>query len=83
MRLLLHTEIDGALRFGHGCVTGAGGRERPSLRTRRLPQVPMSHFISQKVSIKSFCKSQFLHKSVNVCFILVMINDKLTDLCGN
>ena len=39
--------------------------------------------ISQKVFIKSFCKSQFPHKSVNLFFISVMIKDKLTDLCGN
>ena len=33
--------------------------------------------------IKSFCKSQFPHESVNFCFILETIEDKLTDLCGN
>ena len=35
------------------------------------------------VFIKLFCKSQFPHKSVNLFFILVIIKDKLTDLCGN
>ena len=38
-------------------------------------------FISQKVFITSFYKSQFPHKSVNSLFVLVMIKDKLTDLC--
>ena len=40
-------------------------------------------FISHKVLIKSFCKSQFPHKSVNLFFILIIIKDKLTNLCGN
>ena len=39
-------------------------------------------FISQKVSIKSFCKGQFPHKFVNILFIAAIIKDKLTDLCG-
>ena len=37
-------------------------------------------FVSQKVLMKSFSKSQFPHKSVNVSVILVMRKDKLTDL---
>ena len=40
-------------------------------------------FISQKVLIKSCCRSQFPHKFVNFYFILSMMKDKLTDLCGN
>ena len=40
-------------------------------------------FISHKLFIKSFCKSQFLHKSVNLFLILVIIKDKFTDLFGN
>jgi hypothetical protein len=39
--------------------------------------------ISPKVFITSFCKSQFLHKSVNLSFIITYIKSKLTDLCGN
>ena len=39
--------------------------------------------ISQKVFIKTFCKGQCPHKSVNSFLILVIIKDKLTDLCGN
>ena len=35
--------------------------------------------ISQKV----FCQSQFPHKFVNLFFILAIIKEKLTDLCGN
>ena len=33
---------------------------------------------SQKVFIKSFCKSQLPHKSVTLSFILVIIKDKLS-----
>ena len=39
--------------------------------------------ISQKVFMKLFCKSLFQQKCVNLVFILVIIKDKLTDLCGN
>ena len=39
--------------------------------------------ISHQVFRKSFCKSQFPNRFVNLFFILVMIKDKLTDLCGN
>jgi len=43
----------------------------------------LTSLISQKVFIKMFCKSQFLHKSVKLFFMLVNIKDKLKDLCGN
>jgi len=33
--------------------------------------------------IKSFCKSQFPHKFVNIFFILVKVKDALTDLWGS
>ena len=32
---------------------------------------------------KSFCKSQFPHKSVNLSFIITNIKSQLTDVCGN
>ena len=41
-----------------------------------------SDLISHKVFLKSFCKSQFPHKSVNLFFILVIMKDELTDLWG-
>ena len=31
----------------------------------------------------SFCRSQFPHKSVNLFVTLVIIKDKMMDLCGN
>ena len=37
----------------------------------------------KSVYIKSFCISQFPHKSVIVSFKLVIMKDELTDLCGN
>ena len=39
--------------------------------------------ISHKVFIKSFCKSQSSHKSVNLSFIVTNIKNELTNLCGN
>jgi hypothetical protein len=38
---------------------------------------------AQDVFNQSFCKSQFSHKFVNLFFILVITQDKLTDLCGD
>ena len=46
------------------------------------PPASLQNLISQKVLISSLCKSLFPHKFVNLFFILV-IKDKLTDLCGN
>ena len=40
-------------------------------------------FVSHKVFIESFCESGFPHKSVNLFCILVIIKDKLTDVCRN
>jgi len=36
--------------------------------------------ISHKVFLKSFCKSQFPHKSVNLSFTITNIKDMLTEL---
>ena len=44
---------------------------------------PATALISQKVFVGSFCKSQFRHKLDNFFFVIVIIKDKLTDLCGN
>ena len=52
---------------------GFGRRAAPSSPTHIL----------QKAFIKSFWESQFTHKSVNSFLILVLIKDKLTDLCRN
>ena len=40
-------------------------------------------FISQKVFIESFYKTQFPHKSVILLFFSVITKDTLTNLCGN
>jgi hypothetical protein len=37
-----------------------------------------SHLISHKAFLK-YCRSQFPHRVVNLCFISVMMQDKLTD----
>ena len=39
--------------------------------------------ISHEVFLKSFCKRQFPHKSVNQSLIMTNIKNKLTDLCGS
>ena len=45
--------------------------------------LPRLKVISQKVFIKSFGKSQFTHRSVNLSFSITNLKNKLTDLCGN
>ena len=40
-------------------------------------------FISHKVFIKSFCRSQLPHKSAILSFTIADIINRLTDLCGN
>jgi len=57
----------------------------PPSRTLGRPRLSFQgeNLISQKVSIQPVCKSQLLQKSVNICFMLVKIVDKLTNLCGN
>ena len=35
------------------------------------------------IFLKSFCKCQLPHKSVNISSIITYIKSKLTDLCGN
>jgi len=55
-------------------------RSRKVSRLTTLGNPNQIDLISQKVFIKSFFKSQFPHKSVNLFFILVTMKDKLTDL---
>ena len=66
---------------------GGGVTAADALRSRERPSSPLgppgTQFISQKVFIQSLCKSQFPYKFVNLLFILVIIKDELTDLCGN
>ena len=53
-------------------------------RSPRLPSCGNgSYFISHKVFLKSFCNSQFPHKSVIYIFILVIVKDESTDLWGS
>ena len=51
------------------------------------PHLPVVHIVqpepSHKVFTKSFCESQFPHKSVNLSFGIAHIKNKLTDLYEN
>ena len=40
-------------------------------------------FVRELVSNASVLQIQFLQKIVNLFFILAIVKDKLTDLCGN
>ena len=42
-----------------------------------------STLISRKAFLKSFCRGQPLHKSVNVSFVITNVKDRLRDLCAN
>ena len=59
----------------------ATGLSPPSIARAKVS--PVTSFISQKELIKSFCRSQYPSKSVNLLFTSVMIKVMLTDLCGN
>ena len=50
---------------------------------KRGGQLECCILISQKVVVKSVCNSQFPHKSVDLFFILGLIEDTLTDLNRN
>ena len=50
---------------------------------RSNPRKLRRDFIQHKMILKSFCKSQFPQKIVNLFFTLVMVKAKFTDLCGN
>ena len=43
----------------------------------------LTDFISQKLVVMSFCKSQFPHKSVNFFSTITNIQNALTNLCGD
>ena len=72
-------------------VRGVG--EPPGEQGLRAPELPApglrsraSHthtLIIHKLFIKSFYKSQFPHKSVNLSLLFTNMKNKLTDLCGN
>jgi len=77
---------------GGGCKANRGYAERINVvgytsdreHTGAFERGPAERdLISQKVSIHSFCKSQLPHKSVSSLLTLVILEDKLTDSCGN
>ena len=42
-----------------------------------------SDFLSHKVFLKSFCRSQLCHESVNLSFTITNIKNKLMELYGH
>ena len=63
--------------------SGRGLRVSQKMVGPRHLFAPHRRFISQKVFIKSFFKSQFPHKSVNLPFTITIVKNKSTHLCGN
>jgi len=49
---------------------------------QKLP-VHTGDFILHHVCLRSFCRIQLPHKSVNLLFTITNMKNKLTDLCGN
>ena len=78
---------------GEGCRVEGGGCRGSNQLSAVLPVFLVLDFarvlaclrvlISHTVFLKSFCKSQFPHKSVNLFFTLVIAKDKLRDLWGS
>ena len=69
----------GCPHLGPSVIYYGAGANNLGHKPQPFPRFSRSDFIPQEVLIKSFCKSQFPHKSVN----LVRITDKVTDLRGN
>jgi hypothetical protein len=65
------------------CVIWARVQDVPHGGARSNPRKLRRDFIQHKMILKSFCKSQFPQKIVNLFFTLVMVKAKFTDLCGN
>ena len=70
------------------------GKERFGVRVEATPTYTVQNradhntdmtpdLISHKVFLKSFCRSQRPHKSVNLSFTVTSNKNKQTDLCGN
>ena len=57
---------------------GVDARREGRLRSRDPPALGLIY----EVFLKSFCKSQFPYKFVNLFFVLVIVNDELTNLWG-
>ena len=73
---------------GRTCPSGSRSRECSTATAfSARPRASSSSFrftlISHTVLLKSFCRSQFPHKFVNLFFILVIVKGKLTDLWGS
>ena len=62
---------------------GSRGRASGGRRTSRSWRAWDSGFISHKVFAKSFFKSQFPHKSVDLLLLLLIVKDTLKDLWGS
>ena len=58
------------------------GDAAASLRRIEVCLAP-TDLIPQRVFVKSFCRSQLPHKSVNLSFTITDLKNKLTDLVGN
>jgi len=52
-------------------------------RGSRAASSSTRHSYLTQVFLKSFCRSQLPHKSVNLSFTITNIKNKLTDLCWN
>ena len=65
---------------GSRCPQNSQQQGRPVM-SNPISALSIPHtFIPHKVLFKSFCKSQFSHILVDLLFILVIVDDKLTDV---
>jgi len=73
----------GVWGMGFGVRGHMNVEERPCVAPGTAGWCCSRDFISHKVLLKSFCKSQFPHNSVSISFILAIEKIKLTDLWGS
>ena len=70
------------MRHREGNTRQAWRQTDAGLRLKRSSLIP-DHLISHRAFIKSFCKSEFPHKSVILSFMITYMKYTSTDLCGN
>jgi len=67
-----------------GAEAAEAGERRPGAQGQgHARPEEVFELISHKIFLKSFCRSQLPHKSVNSSFTIVNIENRLTDSCEN
>ena len=77
-KIRMHTST-----HARACFWSRLGSAASKLHSRNPKGPPAAKLIIHKLFLKSFCKSQSPHKSVNLSPTITIVKYMLTDLCGN